>query len=298
MKYFFTSILIVLAWIIGLYAIGWYALDIPGWNIIAGPSMGTSTIGPTTAVTTEVVKDFWLRILSLLKLGVSGIALIYIVLIGAYMVMGSENEETIKTQRKQLVYVFIAFLFLNIPSFVYDVFFLNTTTSIDASADFQNINGWYFWNSMWFQGVFGNLVAFLRVFIFGAAVTMFTWWFFSLIVSGGDDEKKKKAKNRIVYGTIAVIFVGFVGVWSKLIAVANFQSIVPDVGRTIFNLAMYFVAPMAIFMLMYGAYYVITSAGDEERMKKWKSIVINTGIAIIILITALSFMTDLSRFQL
>ncbi len=54
------------------------------------------------------------------------------------------------------------------------------------------------------------MVAFLRVFAFGVAVTMFTWGLFNLIVSGGDDEKRKTATNRIIYGLIGLIFMGFV----------------------------------------------------------------------------------------
>lgn len=37
------------------------------------------------------------------------------------MVIFSDNEERVKTQRRQVVYVLIGFLFLNIPGFIYDV---------------------------------------------------------------------------------------------------------------------------------------------------------------------------------
>jgi Type IV secretion system pilin len=61
---------------------------------------------------------------------------------------------------------------------------------------------------------------------------------------------------------------------------------------------MYIAAPISIFMIIWGAYLFITSAGDEERVKKGKSILINTGIALIILLAGLSFMTDIVTFQL
>jgi glucose uptake protein GlcU len=56
-----------------------------------------------------------------MKVVVSGFALIFMVLIGVYMVIFSENEEKVKTQRKQIVYTLIGFLFLNIPGIVYQV---------------------------------------------------------------------------------------------------------------------------------------------------------------------------------
>ena len=43
------------------------------------------------------------------------------VMIGVYMVVFSENEEKVKTQRKQITYTLIAFLFLNVPGLLYEV---------------------------------------------------------------------------------------------------------------------------------------------------------------------------------
>lgn len=114
----------------------------------------------------------------------------------------------------------------------------------------------------------GNLIAFLRVFAFGAAVTMFTWGMFSLITSGGDDEKRKRSKNRLIYGIIGLIFLGFVQLWGSVVAGGDFVKAIPAVGNVFLTLALYFAAPVAIFTLMWGAYTWITSAGDEDRMKK------------------------------
>jgi hypothetical protein len=93
------------------------------------------------------------------------------------------------------------------------------------------------------------MIAFFQVFIFGIAVLMFTWGIFSMIISSGDDEKIKTAKNRIVYGIIALIFMGFVKIWSSLIALGNFQTTIPTVTGTLFTLVMYFAGPIAIFMI-------------------------------------------------
>ncbi|MFZ2256318.1 MAG: hypothetical protein WAW30_07345 [Patescibacteria group bacterium] len=53
--------------------------------------------------------------MNLLKVVVSGFALVFMVMVGVYMVVFSENEERVKTQRKQIVYILIGFLFLNVP---------------------------------------------------------------------------------------------------------------------------------------------------------------------------------------
>ncbi|MFZ4461885.1 MAG: hypothetical protein ACOYN2_05205 [Patescibacteria group bacterium] len=73
-------------------------------------------------------------------------------------------------------------------------------------------------------------------------------------------------------------------------------------GQSIFaslaNLALFFAGPTAIFFLTLGAWYYITSAGDEEKAKKGKSIVINTFIAVIILLASYTFLKDLADFKL
>jgi hypothetical protein len=291
-----TILLFILAWFLSAYTLHTYAaVDIPGGGKITEASIWVAIANGTV----DGAKDFWFRILWVVRLAISWLALVYLVMIGAYMILGSDSEDTIKKQRKQITYAIIGFLFLNVPNLVYTIFSWDARGPIGPGGAFSDTNGGsLFWNTYEFEGIFGGIIAFLRVFVFGAAVTMFTWGLFNLLVSGGDDEKKKMAKNRIVYGLIGLIFMGFVGLWWELVAVGNFTKVIPSVTGNIFSLVMYFVAPITIFMLIWGAYYFITSAGDEERMKKWKSILINTFIAVIILITALSFMTDLATFKL
>lgn len=120
MKRILTYILVILSTILLSYSISGFAstLEIPGADIISENSILVTTTGTDA---TEITQSFGLKILGLLKIVISGFALIFMVMIGAYMVIFSENEERIKTQRRQIVYVLVAFLFLNIPGFVYDV---------------------------------------------------------------------------------------------------------------------------------------------------------------------------------
>jgi hypothetical protein len=294
-----TTILVLLAACLSSYVLTSYAaIEIPWSSQITPVSIGVSV---TWGNSVEAVKNIWLRILGVLRIVVSGFALIYLVMIGVYMIIWSDSEETVKTQRKQITYALIGFLFLNIPWFVYTIFSPEGNT-----ATIWTVDNWssttsgsnVFWNTAGFEGIIGNMIAFLRVFIFGVAVTMFTWGLFDLLVSGGDDEKKKKAKNRIIYGSLALIFLGFVQIWASLIAAWDFRNYVPQISGTLFSLVMYIAAPIAIFMLMWAGYLLITSAWDEERVKRGKSILLNTGIAVILLLSALSFMTDLVGFSL
>jgi hypothetical protein len=57
-----------------------------------------------------------------------------------------------------------------------------------------------------------------------------------------------------------------------------------DIFQSLANMALYFAGPIAIFFLSLAGYYFITAAGDEEKIKKAKSIVINTVLATLILL--------------
>ncbi len=296
MKRISLIIAAILAWILIGYVFPTFAFDIPWGGILKGPSIEVTT----PPWTIEWAQSFGFKILGLLKVVVSGFALIYLVLVGVYMVVYADSEDRIKTQRKQIVYALIGFIFLNIPWVVYDIFRPSESKwSIGTIGSYSDINGGsIFWSSYGFDWVMGNLVAFLRVVAYGVAIIAFTWGLFRLIMSGWDEEKLKNAKHRLILWLIGLIFLGFVEGWSRLVAVGDFSKAIPSVMNKIIGLALFFAAPIAIFRMIWWAYYYITSGWDEERAKKGKHIVVNTLIATLILLAAMSFLTDLSNFKL
>jgi hypothetical protein len=276
------------------------ALSIPWEGIISKPSI---IFESTQWDAVSVIQGVGFKILGFLKMFISWIALIYLVMIGVYMVVFSENEEKIKTQRKQITYALIGFLFLNIPWLIYTAFLPDQSWGKrldDITWWTQTDGSSALWDSAAFgyDGIFWSIISFLKIFIFWVAIIMFTWWLFRMIVSGGDEEIQKQAKHRLIYGTLGLIFLWFVEWWSLLIANGDFTGKITEVWWKLFGIALFFAAPIAVFFLIWWSYYYITSAGDEERVKKWKTIIVNTFIATLILIASLSFMTDLVTFNL
>jgi hypothetical protein len=246
----------------------------------------------------EVSRGAGFRILTLVKVIISGIALVWIVLIGAYMIIFSDNEERVKNQRKQFTYVLVGFLFLNVPGLVYTAFFWDVAGSSSIGwgtiGDGTEIDLWDRNTLFGINGFIPQIIGFFELFIFGVAIIMLTWGLFRLIVSGWDEEIQKKAKNQLFYSILGLIFLGFVKVWWGIISRLDFFGEFPTVANKILGLALYFAPPIVIFFLILAAYYMITSAWDEERVKKAKSIFINTLIASLILLGAYSFVTDLA----
>jgi hypothetical protein len=150
---------------------------------------------------------------------------------------------------------------------------------------------------VWNTTIENGVLAFIRIGVIGLAVLLFTLAGFRLIVSGGNEDARKQAKNQFLYGFAALIFLGIIQAWISVAYSGNIPS-----GQGIFaslaNLALFFAGPTAISFLILGAWYYITSAGDEERAKKGKSIVLNTFIAVIILLASYTFLKDLADFKL
>ncbi len=297
---FLSSILFILGMTIFVSHVD--AADILGGMGGDIPKVSIQIGTPATSNIFDVSRDIGLRVLTAIRLVVSGFALIYLVLIWVYMIVFSETEDRIKTQRKQITYALIGFLFLNIPWLVYTIFFGSLSGSPNKAGtvvwsdlisdlwDIGSLNG--------AGGFVPMIIGFFEIFIFGVAIIMFTWWFFRLILSGGDEEVQKKAKNQIIYGILGIMFLGFVRVWSGVVARWDFFGEFATIGNKFLGLAIYFAAPIVIFFLVIGSYYYITSAGDEERTKKAKSIFMNTLIAALILLGAYSFLTDLVGLSL
>lgn len=294
-----TAILCWFLWALFLLSIPevFAAVDIPGWSKIKTVSIEME-LNEQSNITTNTVKDIGMNFLSIARIIISGFAIIYMVMIGAYMILYSDSESETNKQKQQMVNVLVAFLFLNLPALVYNLFLTKKPSSLDKPWSWNDSNPYntWFWNSDIMGNFIANIVNILKILAFIAAVIMFTWGAFQMITSRGKDEYKEASQNRIIYGILALIFLGLVEWWGRMVANPDIQQSVTQVAWPLFGLALYFAAPIAVIFLMIWAYYYITSAGDESRTKKGKQIIIYTLAASVILLASFSFLNDLSWF--
>ena len=145
-----------------------------------------------------------------------------------------------------------------------------------------------FWYTFWDQ-----IVGFIEVLILAIAIVMIIYEWIKLITSRGREEKITEAKNKITYSILALVFVWTIEAW-KNFAFSFEVSEGINIFSNLADLALFFAAPVAFFFLTMAWYYYITSAWDEEKIKKAKSIVINTVLATLILLAAYTFLLDLA----
>jgi hypothetical protein len=93
------------------------------------------------------------------------------------------------------------------------------------------------------------------------------------------------------------MFVWFIETWKNFVYTWN-MSVWTNIFKTIIELILFFAWPVAIFFLTLAWYYYITSNWDEDKVKKAKSIIINTVIATIILLVWYSILLDLKLLTL
>ena len=244
------------------------------------------------------IDTVWRSIIRIVTRILAWVMVIYVVYIGIQMIisMGSD-EEKLSAAKRQLWYMLVALVFINIPYSLFEAFYRTSPgsvwTSVASNFDNPTVSSNIFFNFTVFQWVVNNIIFFLEIMIFAAAIFMITLTGIRLLVSRGREESVTEAKNKILYSILAIIFVGIIEAWKRV----AFSWNIPD-GTNLFaslaNLALFFAAPVAIFFLTLAGYYYITSNGDEERAKKAKSIIINTVIATLILLAAYTFLLELS----
>ncbi|PID86473.1 hypothetical protein CSB08_00635 [Candidatus Gracilibacteria bacterium] len=253
--------------------------------------------------TTNVVESFEnvaTSLLTTIKYILMGVFVLYMVYNGVMMIIsqGSDEEQLSKSKR-QIWYSVVALLFINIPGTLYDSF--NTgelvgNSSIGGSWKDKGSSNIFFDFSTFENTLEGQVIGFMKVIIFGLAIFFIMLSGIKLLTSRGREDVVKESKIKIIYSLFALIFVGLIHAWQNFIFTGDL-----DDGTSLFkdmaNLALYLAVPIAVFFLTMAAYYYITSAGDEDKIKKAKNIVINIVIATIILLASYTFLLDLAKLS-
>ncbi len=278
------------------------AVNIPWGDDIRDVSLNVWSSGNAV----NDINSVWFQILSIVKRILMWLMVIYMVYTGAMMIMSmGSDEEQLSSAKRQIWYAIIALVFINIPGSIYRVFYRNGDVSVWWQV---SIDGFENGNSDASSNIFvdfvqlgttlnNSIVFFLEMMIFLAAVFMITLAGIKLMTSRGREENMKEAKNKIVYTILALIFVGLIEAWKRVAFDGEISDGV-NLFESILQLALFFAVPVAVFFLTLSGYYFITSNGDEERVKKAKSIIINTLIATLILLAGYTFLLDFTNLSL
>jgi len=295
LKIFLLFTLLFSFWALHTYSVNfWDASE--ATSKIKGVSIAAKSGDSTTQINT-----IWYNILKTAKIAIWGLLVLYIVYAGVMMIISMwDDEKQLWNAKRSLWYAIVWLLFVNIPTTLYMAFSGKRTVD-DVTSSYGNITTVYnrniFMNSDVFGATLGSIITFLEIALVVLCIFIFVLNGIKIITSWGEDKNVTEAKNKILWSLAGLIFIGIMEVWRNLVFIWDLKGAGQDLFTKLANLALFFAGPVAIFFLSLAGYYYITSGWDDEKIKKAKSIVLNTVLATLILLGMYTFLLDLKTLN-
>jgi len=278
------------AWAINIW-------DIDTWKIteVTIDKTGESDI-------VEEANNFGFNILRIAKIILQALLVVFIVYIGWKMIMSMwEDDAELTKAKSQIRYSLLAIVFINIPWVIYEaITFSNWNKTIHWWVSFTDPNSRNLLINMnlfsWTNWFITNIISAIEVFIFIIAIFVIVMAGIKMMTSRWRDEKVKEVKEKIMYSGFAMVFVWFIEAWKQVIItwkISGWKGSATYVFGKLIDMALLFAGPVAIAFLTYAWYIYISSNWDEDKVKKAKSIIINTLIWTLLLIIMVTFLNDL-----
>jgi len=297
--------LLIIIWLISsLFIINTNAWAINIWDIDTWKITSVTIDKTGNSDIVEAANDLWFSLLKTAKVILQALLVVYIVYVWWKMIMSMWADDWELTKAKsQLWYSLIAIVFINVPWVIYEaITFPNWNKTIswwggwftDPNARNILLNMDLFKN--WFLA---NIIDAIEVFIFVIAVYVIIMAGIKMMTARWRDEKIKEGKEKLLYSIFAMIFVWFIEAW-KQVAMwwKNGSDTWIQEAAVVFSkaidMALLFAWPVAMIFLTYAWYIYITANWDDEKVKKAKSIIINTLIATVLLLVMVTFLNDLT----
>lgn len=223
------------------------------------------------------------------------VAAIFLIIGIIKLLFRSGEEEDLKKWRNNIIYVSIGIFVMQIGFSVWRTLYLNasyTGTFIDGRV------GWLFWSNILTPIV--NIMFVLASFGF---LAMAVYAFYTLVTANGSDEKVKKGKNIIIYAIAGYILIrvpkllipaiygepaaackntNWLAMGTCTLENKNLAAGVNIFGK-ILTYVSSFLALLAVLLVIYAWWLIFTSAGEEEKLKKAKNILIYVVIGFVAL---------------
>jgi len=213
-------------------------------------------------------------------------AIVYIVYIGAQIVMNVSNEDLLEKKRPAIAYAIVGFVVMSIGDQAINIFNPANFAS-GGTLEGQLVTG--------IQPVIGNVIDVMRYALWVIAVALVMITGYRMVIS--QDKDVTKSRQQLVWIGIGLFVVQiadfivtpFTG--SSLAAVDQGNALIANIT----NVLLTFFAPAAFFMFLYGAFVLVTAQGDEGKLKTARNILIGTLIAVIITFSSMAIIGEVVR---
>ncbi len=249
-----------------------------------GAAWGEWVIGIFTTIAFQI-KNFFIAI-----------AVIFLIIGVIKLLFSSNDEESLKRWRSNIIWVSVGIFIMQIAFSVWNTLILKSSVATIGSS-----LGWEFW-----VNVFSPIVDLLQILASFGFLFMAVWAFFILVTAWGDEERIKKAKNTILYAIIGFLLIrvpyaivkafygrpgceysawGFTSVGACDIKEVDLRWGIGIVGKlfTYFNT---FLSVICVILIIYAGWLVFISWGEEEKLKKAKNTILYIVLGFIVLVAS------------
>lgn len=222
-----------------------------------------------------------------LKNVVTLLAVIYLFIMVIKIIFSDGSEEDLKKWRLGIVYASIGIIMMQISYVVISTLFDRQVTGVTA-FDFL-------------EKVIYPFVRMLELLASFAFLAMAFYAFYLIITAGGADDKIKKGKQTIIFAIIGFILIkvprvlvssiyGDAQCSGGLFGICQVSA--PNLGATVqimtklVNYFNGFIGLITVILIIYAGFLVLTGGGDDEKLKKAKSIIKYALIGIFLLVAS------------
>ncbi len=245
----------------------------------------------------EKLENFLGPIARNLRIIIGAIAVLLIVVSGFTMVIGGDNEETYKNQRKSVLYGVVGLIMISLAGPIAEIFDYREGNFLDDPDAFVE-------RAALFNDTTQLIVTFLKYFLGSLATLMFIRSGALMVAEGSNEEVVTREKKNLALGA-AGLFMIFVSdlvirnifysatyntdTSSTVVSINQNEFVVQLVAFT--NLVVSFVGPIMMFGIAAGGLLYVASFGNEERTALAKKIIFNSIIGVVIIYGAFALVT-------
>jgi hypothetical protein len=230
---------------------------------------------------------------------IGAVAVLLIVVSGFTMVIGGENEETVKNQRKSLTYGILGLMMISIAGPLAEIFDYRQGNLLEDSDAFLS-------RTALFTDTTQMIITFVRYLLGALASLMMIRAGGVMVVQGSSEEivTREKKSFALAAGGLFMVFISSLVV-NQVVFVTSYSETLEEtivsidsnefarqlIGFT--NLLISFVGPIMILTTVIGGLLYITAGGNDERTDLAKKMMKNSVIGIVIIYGAFSLVSTL-----
>jgi len=300
-------------------------LAVPSTMVMAGdpvnliPLPGAEKYASLPQVTGETAEQ---RFYNLVNAGIlnvryiiGAVAIGLLVYAGVKMVMAQGNEEEYTTQKRNILYAIIGLAVVGFSGDLTRIFSVYCSSTGKDAAGMPCTPGGFLKDpnaiirsATLFDQRTDFIITFIKYFIGSIAVFAIIRSGLRLITSQGNEEKLAEDKKHLFYGIIGLLMIIMADpIITNVLYKVDFSRY-PSVGGAapgfdaaqgakelagFTNLVLTIATPIAVLMLLYGAFMYITSAGNEEKQGKAKRLIVAVVAGILIMYAAFAIVSTI-----